>query len=467
MYLASSVIGAIDQNKSTTEIVATTVPAVKETTRYYYYACIFDTCSEPVTIQVQPTVQEPEQEPVVSEDITVTDITATPTNPESGTPITIQVTVRNNGATTLDSKTVRVYQHRSTTNNPTVRGRIPQTATTGTLDQNESTTEIITTIAPTVTEVTRYYYYACIDTICSESATIQVQPTVQEPEQEPEIVAFPEPPYNCWEDPARNVLAGGDYAFFQPAVVVGTTAAGCISITLGGLETADGTKGFVMSAHAVGFNFSEQGTPYSDIYFANRWDEENFQIKGVFGKLLNKVPRTRTEGTKEIVIADAAFVSYSRANTSGCSVTWQYNDKVFCFDIGQGEYTEEISPLTIRGRGNNVYKVVGSRQPVKGLEVNLSGSVSGVHEGLHVTNTAFLIKDYLGYAYVGTASRTRSGLPIAGDSGSPIYTVPDKNGNVRIVGILVGIIPFVGGTELMFSSWDDVTDSLGLKPVSP
>ena len=61
------------------------------------------------------------------------------------------------------------------------------------------------------------------------------------------------------------------------------------------------------------------------------------------------------------------------------------------------------------------------------------------------------------------ANHSRGGDAIRGDSGSPIYTVPDANGNVRIVGILTGI----GGEGiLIFNSWKTVKDEFNLRPIA-
>ena len=470
-HLSTSTIGTLNQNESTTKTITTTTPTVTETTRYYYYACIDDTCSEPATIQVQPAPQEPETPENTT--VTITSITATPTNPESGTPVTMQFTVQNNGATSLNPKTVRIYQHRSPTNNPTTGSRIAQTATTGTLNPNESTTKTITTIAPAVTTATRYYYYACIDTTCSELATVQVQPTVQEPE----IVNVPDPPYeDCWSAPVRRTSMGGDRVITRQEGGISS----CSTITLGGIETTDGTRGFVMSGHGADNNRTPFQTP-DNTYFSRDWDENSYDwdkesyqvIKGVLGKVF-KMPRIRTEGIGKVVVADAAFIAYPRSNTLGCSVTWRYENKTYCFDTGQGEYTETIGPLTIRGRGNDVYKVVGSRQPTKGLEVNLTGSVTGVHEDIRVVSTEVLSrrKGERGnhfYSYVVVASNANGSDTgtISGDSGSPIYTVPDENDAVQIVGIYRGHTTGIGIRSLVFYSWDDVTEALDLKPLSP
>ena len=462
-HLSTSTIGTLNQNESTTKTITTTTPTVTETTRYYYYACIDDTCSEPATIQVQPIVQEPE----TAEDITITGITAAPISPESGASVTIQVTVRNGGAITARSKNVRFYRHTSTTNTPARGGtRLSTSATTGTINANASAMRTITTVAPTVTETTGYYYYACIDTTCSKSAAIYVRPKPQEPV----TVPVPEPPYeDCWTAPVRRTPMGGD------KVLQGIPGiANCTTITLGGLEATDGTRGFVMSGHGA----DNHTTPFQatdDTYFSRDWNDHIGKIRGILGRVF-KMPRIRPEGTRKIVVADAAFIAYPRSNTLGCSVTWRYENKTYCFDTGRGEYTEGIAPLTIRGRGNNVYKVVGSRQPTKGLEVNLTGSVTGVHEDLRVIATDFLALERGGshYFYVGVASNAiGSDVTVGGDSGSPVYTTPDENRTVQIVGIHKGNVFFdfnEDGKDVIghgFSSWDAVIDALDLKPISP
>ena len=54
---------------------------------------------------------------------------------------------------------------------------------------------------------------------------------------------------------------------------------------------------------------------------------------------------------------------------------------------------------------------------------------------------------------------------LGSDSGSPIYTVPDRDGNVRIVGILDGSV-FVAEEKItIFSSWDNVTKEFDLQPI--
>ena len=62
------------------------------------------------------------------------------------------------------------------------------------------------------------------------------------------------------------------------------------------------------------------------------------------------------------------------------------------------------------------------------------------------------------YTFVGDTSTI-------GNSGSPVYTVPDSTGNVHIVGILTGSFYRGGERVTSFSSWNDVTQGLSLKSV--
>ena len=58
-------------------------------------------------------------------------------------------------------------------------------------------------------------------------------------------------------------------------------------------------------------------------------------------------------------------------------------------------------------------------------------------------------------------------MGIGGDSGGPVYTVPDATGNVYILGVLEGSITLrdkrIG---VSFISWSDVKEELDLKPIS-
>ena len=547
--------GTLNPNESTTKTITTIAPTVTETTRYYYYACINDTCSEPATIQVQPETPE-------DTTITITNVTATPTNTGSGTRGTMRFTVRNNGATALNPKIVRIYQHRSPTNNPTTGSRIAQTANTGTLNPNESTTKTITMIAPTVTKAMRYYYYACIYDTCSEPATIQVHPTTvltisiisaepgvsehnnntfvsihfviqntgsrdnfgykevkfyrhTSPTTNPTsdgtevasiIIGFlgsgnkieksfgidgdlpagivrttyyyyiciekncsdyailqlydendVNPPYeDCFGVPGQTVPMGGDIMLSRP--INKNNAISCGTLTLGGLETTDGRKGVVVSRHVIDLTAIVSSQPYTNIVVGHGQFYKNKDIGHLLGKILATPAPDGTVGV------DAVFVEYPKPSTAGCSVTWEYRNESFCLGHGVGGYIDRASPLTIRGKDSKIYTVVGSQQPDKGTEMWMSGALSGVLEGYSATGDKMLVNLAGGSAFLYTASLREFSRD--GDSGSPLYTIPDKDGNVRVVGIHTGRTKVAGNWQSIFSSWKDVSDVLKLKPLN-
>ena len=69
------------------------------------------------------------------------------------------------------------------------------------------------------------------------------------------------------------------------------------------------------------------------------------------------------------------------------------------------------------------------------------------------------------YEYV---NHSRGGKSTRGNSGAPVYTVPDADGNVRIVGILIGSVPDEDPSEstLIFTSWKKVEDEFNLRPIA-
>ena len=58
-------------------------------------------------------------------------------------------------------------------------------------------------------------------------------------------------------------------------------------------------------------------------------------------------------------------------------------------------------------------------------------------------------------------------IGVGGDSGGPVYTVPDALGNVYILGVLEGSISLRDKrTGVSFISWSDVKEELDLKPIA-
>ena len=466
---ATTTISTLAPDTSRNVSVRVTAPATAATTQYHYYICISAICADtPVTITVQPDPDQPEQEepeeeeeePTTRPDLSVSNTTAQPISLQSDDTLTISAIITNTGTAAAPSKTVTIYRHTRATNNPQRGGvRERNTTTTGSLAPNTAISVTSTHTAPTVAATTRYYYYVCVENTCSSVPAEVVIRT--KPED-------PGPPYkDCYHVPERSTPMGGDSLLTQP--VGDTTAATCGTITLGGLETATGVPGFVISAHAVADISVQAGTSAdytrTDVLIAHSEHKSSLRMKHFLGKVF-RMPAIYTEEGRKTLSADAAFVAYPSPKTPGCSLTWTSDSEEFCLDPNQDEHIERVVPLSIRGENNRVYTVVGSEEPTDGLATRISGAVTGVPLKGTVTGGRLLqVYDYgedfyAIYAYVSAGDSVRGG-----DSGSPVYTVPDSAGNVRILGVLYGR-GWIGGEDMnIFGSWNDVTQGLGLKPI--
>ena len=224
------------------------------------------------------------------------------------------------------------------------------------------------------------------------------------------------------------------------------------------------------AAHVVDARHFDTNVDNADLdVFVSSTDDRSSLRLYLLGKLLKLSP-TQTEGGKEIIAADAAFIKYPQPQRPGCSLErWSDEGVTFCLDDNdQDDYVERVNPLTIRGRGGDVYQVIGSKPPTAGLKVTYSGSTTGPHgkEGriadgkvLVFYKTAGDVRDYV--------YRTTSHLGSeGGDSGSPIYTVPDTEKNTYIVGVVSGILYVNRVPTTVFSYWDDTADALNLKPIT-
>ena len=456
---ATTTTGSLAPGASVTRTLSATTPSVTSATTFYYYACADpadgetetdDNCSPaPATVTVQPTAGATPQQPP---DLAISSVTVSPTNPESNGLITMQITVHNSGAGSASSEIIWVYRHYAPTANPTVNGfRIPQTARSGSLAAGASATHSLPTVVASVTSPTTHYYYACVDTAAGEQRTdnnCSANPAevtvraVSEPEPEEELI------------PEATAM-GGDLLYARK-IGKGSSS----TITLGGLTMADGTKGFVVSGHGVGDTVANY-TKTNTLVFDNT--RQRF-----LGKVA-KMPRVRRENGRNLIDADSAFIAYPDSNTSDCSLTW--NDsagRTFCLDLGRDEHVETVQPLTIRGKNGTVYTVIGSRRPTRNLAVQVSGARSGIIEGNRVVSgrllSRFLKSDgFILHHY--TYDINGGGETAGGDSGSPVYTIPDADGNTQIVGILVGEATIADEKLPTFNAWTDVAKELDLKAV--
>ena len=463
---ATTAIPALEPGSSILKALRATAPAIPST--YHYYVCVEGSCSEAAAVSVQTTTDttpEPET-PATITGFSVTSATATPPSLQSTDTLTIQATITNTGTET-DDAAIHVYRHTSETTTPRTGGtRESNTATTGTLAPNASVTVTSTHSAPTVLRTTRYYYYVCADTFCvTDPATVLVRVKPEDPG----------PPYErCFVVPERSTPMGGDTMF---SLFIGDPDGeiprGCGTITLGGVETTTGVRGFIASGHVVVRSTYDDEISRS-IEDYSRTDtlighgrSAGFvkELQHFLGKVF-QMPSFYTEGDKRILSTDAALVAYPGQATPGCSLTWSGDGEDFCLDQGSGDYIERLVPLTVRGANGETYKVVGSQEPTEGLPIRVSGAVTGTPISSVAKGDELLVggirrnTDGHYYEYL---NHSRGGKSTRGNSGAPIYTVPDADGNVRIVGILVGSTT---SDRLVFNSWKTVKDEFNLQPIS-
>ena len=462
---ATTAIPALEPGSSILKALRATAPAIPST--YHYYVCVEGSCSEAAAVSVQTTTDttpEPET-PATITGFSVTNPTATPPSLQSTDTLTIQATITNTGTET-DDAAIHIYRHTSETTTPRTGGtRESNTATTGTLAPNASVTVTSTHSAPTVLRTTRYYYYICADTFCAtDPATVLVRVKPEDPG----------PPYaHCFVVPERSTPMGGDIMF---SLFIGDPGGEiprrCGTVTLGGVETTTGVRGFIASSHVVVRSTYDDETARS-IRDYSRTDtmighgrSAGFikELQHFLGKVF-QMPSFSVEGDKRILSTDAALVAYPHPKTPGCSLTWSGDGEDFCLDLGSDDYIERLVSLTIRGANGETYKVVGSQEPTEGLPIQVSGAVTGIPISSVAKGDELLLGggyDTDGFYYEYT-NYSRGGNAIRGDSGAPVYTVPDADGNVRIVGILTGLVD-VG--SLAFNSWKTVEDEFNLQPIA-
>lgn len=461
-----------------------TAPTVSETTTYYYYTCTDpvageentdNNCSEtPIEITVRPIAtddtevetEEPEEvedlaeETEVTEEVkpnlTISSLTINPTTITSGGTATISLSVTNTGGAVARSESVSLYRHQDRTETPKQGGTVAGTVRTGVITPEQTKQWSVSVDVPTVTSQTTYYYYACFESACfDQPAAITVQPKLT-------VLT-----------PSLTVMGGDNMgAYYVERDIYQALG----SITLGGVETADGIRGFIGSAHVVAGDEDDLLNPSllkTNLVIIDHEHEDprTGNIELFFLGRAFQMPRVRQRDERSVIV-DAAFVAYPHPHSTGCSLTWMSPGETFCIDQNRGNHIERVAPLVVRGKGNKIYTVTGSQEPTEGLEVNHYGSTTKGVSGTVVSDRKILTRfiprnpatkqDVYSFDYYAENKGKRSE---GGDSGAPVYTNPDKDGNVNIVGILNGTFGFEDSKGFTFNSWSDVTEEFDLKPV--
>ena len=109
-----------------------------------------------------------------------------------------------------------------------------------------------------------------------------------------------------------------------------------------------------------------------------------------------------------------------------------------------------------------------SPAPATDLAVQMSGAVSGIVEGNRVVSGRILSRitksdGSILRRYVYDLRGGKQAIP--GDSGGPVYTTPDADGNVQIVGALVGALTVAGEKTSTVNAWTDIMKELDLKAI--
>ena len=456
-------------NASLTRTLSASTPTVSSTTTFYYYVCIDaidgeektdNNCGGPAVVRVR--AKSDDSADTQTSALNIISVLITPAVIKSGDTITIQTVLLNEGSAQASSRVVQAYQQTTATGDPGSGTQVGSATTTGNIAAGESKTVTVTFTAPTTTEETYYYYAVCFGDLCTPLFPTMIRP------KETTVVNNPVnnfvdngPPYeDCHDVPERDTPMGGDVMLAERT----DNSVGCGTITLGGLETKDGIKGFVVSAHVISRNSVDHRTyTATDVFVRHgRYTDQNGKTGPFLGKVLT-MPYLHVvdEDINEYRIdADAAFVAYPSQPTAGCSLTWEDNGESFCLDVGIGNQIERVNPLTIRGENGSVYTVIGSHQPKIGENVLVAGAVSGAGAVGGRIDGKLLVSggDLIVHAYKVSVNTTST---IGGDSGGPVYTTPDTNGNIRITGIVQGRV----GTDTVFSPWHDVAKTLNLKPI--
>ncbi len=379
-------------------------------------------------------------------------------------PVTITATITNTGMKT-DGATISIYRTDNDWTRPTNGVKESNTITLDPLAPNTSVVITSTHTAPPVDfGIRSVFYHVCVnDLSCTrEPAQVMVR----------ELQEDPGPPYeSCGAVPSRINPMGGDKVTTHRQSI--NDGIGCSTITLGGVEDVNGVRGFIASGHAS-IDSPNNVQDYFHSIPSLRMSHDRYHILGTVFKLPSV---SKNKNGNLILDTDSAFIAYPSRYTPNCplDMTVISYDEQLCAKIDIGNQVEQLEPLKIRGEGDAIYTVIGSREAIEGETIWMSGSVSGQPLKRIAQREELLLLGrssdglYYGYAHYSLIPPD-SKESISGDSGAPVYTTPDEDGNVYILGVHSGsgISSRIG--DFIFSTyhpWKGVVDEFDLVPVKP
>ncbi len=229
------------------------------------------------------------------------------------------------------------------------------------------------------------------------------------------------------------------------------TGAKAFTITMG-YETEDGEKGFLATKHAFGLDDTGNEV-YRDINGSTLIDKHG---EVLINTCLNSA------GSLD---SDTVFVEFDKEEL--CLYYHPITDE--CFVPREGNYLETVEPLTIFSEDNQMYSVVDSTRDIDQRDrVKFSGYVSGEIDSVvlddnrtfHMVNPFDNSESILLRNMIVLYSTTQSG-----DSGAPLYTHPNSDDEVEIIGSMSGNTVTTGKSRAFAFYWDDIADDLDLDPI--
>ena len=320
--------------------------------------------------------------------LTVYNVSASPESVDSGAQVKIRYNVRNSGTARASKETVSVYRHTSATDTPETGGtQVSTFAMQSTLAPGGGFGRATNVKTPSVSEDTVMHYYVCVSAAEGETKTddncdhvtvtvkakvvetpepeTPVETSVIEPVETPtetpaeddnkQVVintpaedytetSYPRPPYeSCYHSPERKHVMAGDVMLPRPLrgkIRDRDGVYSCGTITLGGVETTNGTKGFIVSNHVIRTekDYTLESLTSTAIIIGHGEYMETYDMGRLLGKVYKRSdirhrPSPITHDKYDL-IADASFVAYPRPKTVGCSLTWRSGGETFCLDLG-------------------------------------------------------------------------------------------------------------------------------------
>jgi len=217
------------------------------------------------------------------------------------------------------------------------------------------------------------------------------------------------------------------------------------SIGLGGLNTTQGVEGFLVAGHAPGHGNVGK-------IIAHELTDTNNVI--TYTKPLGQVVINNDARPNGLLLADIALVEYPKL----CTVT----EDQLCYG-DTDEYRPTVKQMEIYRSNGQTYNVTDWDRMTTNEAVNAIGFTANrlltgtVHDDLiRVT-----LPDN-NYAYVAVTT-----LAIGeGDSGAPVFTPPNSNHEVEIMGTVMGRVVIGTTTYSVVVPWNYISADLGLQRIS-